>query len=400
MAHPSRSFAAASCLVGLFVMGTLVPTHASAAEIIKLGLSVPLSGAAANWGKGGEWLCKQAAQEIAKSGGVKVEGKVYDFECIAYDNKYNAADGTKVAQTLLTRDNVKFIGGSLGTAPVRALQSLSERDGVLLFTTAWGRAIKGPKFPLTFTQMNTVYEISKPLVGYVKQAHPGIKTVALLNPNDATGQDVESASRASWEALGVKVVSSDWYERGTTEFQPIAAKIAALKTDAVDLGAAPPPDAGFVFKELKALGWNGVKVVEVGSGAEGILATGHEAAEGVYMGAAMTFDSPATTAKQKALNDGGKVATGESLNAIQIGFYDSVYALKAAMEKAQSIDPKRVAAALPTVTFESFYGKSAFGGAASYGSAQQILVPVLVTQLKDGKLAELQRIAPEELKSR
>lgn len=387
---------------GLFALGLLFITtaQAQAAEVIKLGLSVPLSGAAANWGKGGDWLCKQAAQEIAKAGGVKVAGKVYDFECVAYDNKYNAADGTKVAQTLLTRDNVKFIGGSLGTAPVRALQSLSERDGVLLFTTAWGKGIKGPKFPLTFTQMNTVYEISKPLLAFVKQANPAIKTVALLNPNDATGQDVEAAGRANWEALGVKVVSSDWYERGTTEFQPIAAKIAALKTDVVDLGASPPSDAGFVFKELKALNWDGVKVVEVGSGAEGILSTGHEAAEGVYMGAAMTFDAPATTSKQKALNDGVKAATGESVNAIQIGFYDSVYALKAAMEKAQSIDPKAVAAALPNVTFESFYGRAAFGGKAMYGSPQQILVPVIVTQLKGGKLAELQRIAPDELKAR
>lgn len=397
MTYLQRSIGSGLCVLGVLAALT-VPAQAS--EIIKLGLSVPLSGAAANWGKGGEWLCKQAAAEIAKGGGVKVAGKVYDFECVAYDNKYNAADGTKVAQTLLTRDGIRFIGGSLGTAPVRALQSMSEREGALLFTTAWGKALKGPKFPLTFTQMNTVYEISKPLLGYVMQTNPSIKTVALLNPNDATGQDVEAAARQNWEALGVKVVSSDWYERGTTEFQPIAAKIASFKSDAVDLGAAPPSDAGFVFKELKAVGWNGIKVVEVGTGAEGILSTGQDAAEGVYMGAAMTFDAPATTAHQKALNDGGKAATGESINAIQIGFYDAVFALKAAMEKAQSVDPKAVAAALPKVTFDSFYGKSAFGASAFYGSPQQILVPVIVTQLKGGKLMELKRIAPEELKGR
>ena len=48
---------------------------ASANENIKLGLSVPLSGAGANWGKGAEWLCKEAATEIANAGGVKVGGK-------------------------------------------------------------------------------------------------------------------------------------------------------------------------------------------------------------------------------------------------------------------------------------------------------------------------------------
>ena len=145
---------------------------AHAQEIIKLGLSVPLSGSGANWGKGSEWLCNDAARQVNEGGGVKVGGKVYNFECIAYDNKYNAAEGTKVAQTLLRKDNVKFISGSLGTAPVRAMQSLTEREGVLMFTTAWGPTIKGPKYPLTFTQMNTPFELVEPLLKFIKQAHP------------------------------------------------------------------------------------------------------------------------------------------------------------------------------------------------------------------------------------
>lgn len=377
-----------------------VVSSAAWADVIKLGLSVPLSGSAAAWGLGAEWLCKQAAEQVNKSGGVKAGGKTYTFECLAYDNKYNAAEGTKVAQTLLNRDNVQFIVGSLGTAPVKALQSLSERKGVLLFTTAWGPSIKGPNFPLTFTQMNTPNEILGPLIQYVKKANPEIKTVALLNPNDATGQETEQIARKRWEEVGVKVVSSDWYDRGTTEFQPIAAKMASLKPDAIDLGTSPPADAGLVFKELKVLGWNGVKLVEVGSGAEGIVATGGDAVEGTYMGAALTFDGPQTTEQQRTLNEGAKKAIGESLNAIQIGFYDGVMALKAAIEKADSVDPKAVAAALPTVTFDSFYGKSAFGGKDAYGSPQQILIPVIVTQIKDGKLVEVNRTPPAELEKR
>lgn len=373
---------------------------ATAAEIIKLGLSIPLSGTAANWGKGSEWLCNEAAKEIAQEGGIKVNGKVYNFSCVAYDNKYNAAEGTKVAQALLNRDGIKFIGGSLGTAPVKALQSLSEREGALHMTTAWGSSIKGPKFPLTFTIMNTPNEISFPMIGYVKEANPAVKTVALLNPNDASGQETEVVARKAWVAAGVSVVSSDWYDRGTTEFQPIASKIAATKADVVDLGGTPPSDSGLVFKELQAIGWKGVKVVEVGTGAEGVIAAGGAAAEGVYMGAAVVFEGAQVTEKQRKLNEGGKAAIGESLNAVQLGFYDSVKAIKAAMELAQSIEPKAVAAALPNVKFNSFYGPSGFGGKATYGSVQQILVPVIVTQIKNGRLTEVRRIEPAEMKTR
>ena len=43
------------------------------------------------------------------------------------------------------------------------------------------------------------------------------------------------------------------------------------------------------------------------------------------------------------------------------------------------------------------YGPAGFGGEATYGSPQQILVPVIVTQMKGGKLVEVSRIEPAEL---
>jgi branched-chain amino acid transport system substrate-binding protein len=374
-------------------------THMSlpmASETIKLGLSVPLSGSGAPWGTGADWLCRKAAAEIAGSGGVRVKGQVFNFECVTYDNKYNAAEGAKVAQALVNKDDVKFVAGSIGTAPVRALQSLTERKGVLLFTTAWGASIKGPNYPLTFTQMNTTLEIARPLTSFIAKTHP-LKTVALLNPNDATGQETEKIARQAWEAAGVKVVSSDWYERGSSEFQPVAAKLGALKPDGIDLCSTPPADAGLVFKELAGLGWNGVKIVEVGTGASGLLATGGNAVQGVYLGAAVSLDGPSVTAHQHALDDGVRKATGDSINAVQIGMYDAVYALKAAMETAQSTDPADVAKAMSRVSFTSFYGnRSGFGGKAVYGTSQQMLLPVIVTQLKDGKLVEVARIASGE----
>lgn len=368
---------------------------ANAQETIKLGLSVPLSGGGAVWGKGSVFMCETAVAEIKEAGGVKVGDKTYNFECLAYDNKYNAADGTKVAQTLLNREGVKFIGGSLGTAPVKAMQSLTERQGVLLFTTAWGSSIKGPNFPMTFTQMNTPFEILPNLIPYVSKANPDAKTLVMLNPNDASGQETEAVSKNVWEGVGVKLLTSDFYERGTTEFQPIATRLVSLNPDIVDLGGMPPADAGAVLREMAALGWNGVKVVEVGTGADGLKASGGDAVEGVYMGAAVSFIGDDITDHQREVNEKGTAAIGESINAIHIGFYDSIYALKAGMEAAQSIDPKEVAKVMPTVKFNTFYGgEIGFYGMDSYGSKQQMRLPVIVTQIKNGELIELDRVVP------
>ena len=90
----------------------------------------------------------------------------------------------------------------------------------------------------------------------------------------------------------------------------------------------------------------------------------------------------------------------EPLNPLQVSSYDSVYALKAAMEASNSLDPKKIAEVLPTLIFETSYGKTVFGSKAVYDSPQQMQVPVMITQVQDGKMVELTRIIPEELKTR
>jgi branched-chain amino acid transport system substrate-binding protein len=88
------------------------------------------------------------------------------------------------------------------------------------------------------------------------------------------------------------------------------------------------------------------------------------------------------------------------VNILHMGAWDATMAIKAAMEKSNSIDPKVVAKTLPTIIFESSYGPAAFGGQETYGSPQQMLVPIIVTQIKNGQTVEVERIVPDELKQR
>ena len=368
---------------------------ANAQETIKFGLSVPLSGAGAPWGKGAEFVCKQAAKEIKETGGIKVKGKSYNVECVAYDNKYTAAEGTKVAQTLLNREGVKFMC-AVGSAPIMAAQSLTERQGVLLFSQAWAKSGKGPKFPLTFSDIVTPFEVAPVMTAYITKTYPQAKTVALLNVGDASGREAEEVFRPLWEKAGLKVLTSDFYERGTTEFQPIAQRLAALKPDIIDVASPPPADVGQVFKELAVLGYKGIKVASAGTAAEGIVATGGAAAEGIYMGAAMTFDGPSTTEHQRKVNAEAKPLIGESLSIATNPCYDAVYMLKAGAEKAQSLEPKDIAVAMPTVRFKSFYADDVgFGGKEIYGSAIQPMLPVYITQIVSGKVVERAKITPK-----
>jgi branched-chain amino acid transport system substrate-binding protein len=377
-----------------------MPFVARAADVLKVGVFVPLSGAAASWGLGAKWVGEQAAAEINAKGGIKAGGKIYTVESIAYENGYNSAEGGKAAQAMLNRDGVRFIIQGIGTAPVKALQSLSERSGALLMQIAWGKSVKGPQAPLTFTNSNTPFELFGPLFDLIKRKHPEAKTVALLNPNDATGQEVEEEAAKQYKARGFNILASTWYERGTTEFQPIATKLAQTKADIMDLSGAPPADSGTVYRELAVQGWKGIKVQSSGTGADAMVKVGGAAVEDVYMGNAADFGGPTATAIQRKLNEGALKALNEPLNILQLGAWDGLMAVKAGIEAAGAADPKKVAKVLPEIIFESSYGPTAFGGKETYGSPQQMLVPIIVTQIQKGQTVEIERIMPEELKAR
>jgi branched-chain amino acid transport system substrate-binding protein len=380
--------------------GVASPVVHAADDVIPLGMTVPLSGAGASWGLSAVWMARKAVKYVNDHGGVHVGGKTYKYSVTAYDNKYTAADGVKVAQTMLNRDGIRFIVFGLSTQAVAATQSISERLGVLLFTLSWSKAIKGPKFPMTFTITNTPVEFIGPLYDIVKKQNPSARTIALISPNDSADEEMEAVAAPTLKKLGYKVLDYVKYERGTTEFQPIATRIAQLKPDMVDTLGAPPGDIAVLYRALADQGWKGVRIASAGSVSNAVIRTGGSAIENLYMGGAADFTGPNATPLQRKLAAEYAPAMHQPLDLSGMSAWDAVMALKANMEQANSIDPRVVAKALPTTIFDSSYGPSSFGGASSYGTPQQMLLPVIITQIQNGKVVELARIPSAEMAQR
>lgn len=374
----------------LLAVGTALG-GAGADDTITLGMSLPLSGASAILGKGAEWMCHKAASEINAAGGVKVKGKSYKVDCLAYDNLYTAAEGTKVAQTLINRDKVKYII-AMGTAPILATESLTDRAGLLMFNLSWGKSSKGPSHPLEFGAFNSTFEIVPAMVKFITKTYPTAKTLVMLNVSDATGKEMEAAANPMWQKAGIKVLTSDFYERGTTEFQAIAQRLASYKADIVDLTSLPPPDVGMVLRELDAMNYHPIKVVDNGGGIPQMNSAGMGPLEGAYLGAALVFDGPNTNDKQRKISEEAKAGFGDQAALANLCGYDAMYELKAGIEAAQSLEPVDIAKVLPTVKFPSFYGTIGFGGMRTYGKPEQPLFPVYISQIVGGKLVDRAKI--------
>lgn len=371
----------------------------AAAETIKLGISTTLSGAAAQWGITMDFVGRQAVDWINSHGGIKAGGQAYTVEVQSYDNKYTAQDGARVAQEMIGRAGIRYVVGALGTAPIRATQSISERAHVVLMNIAWGMATKGPKFPYSFTTENTGREIIGPFFDYVHSHHPDAKTVALINPNDATGQDGAELDAPAWSKLNVSVLANEFYERGTTDFSALATKFAQLKPDIIDVGM-PPGDAGLLIRQLNTLGWKGVIVMESGSSPAQMWQIAGDAMQGAYIGGAADFAGPTATDVQRALQAKATKEINTDLTMVSMSVWDGMMALKAAMEAANSVDPAAVRDMLPKVVFESSWGPAAFGRESLYGSPQQILIPVVISRIDQGKTVEVARVPSAEVITR
>lgn len=133
-------------LAVLLALGAAAPVSA-ADKVLEIGVLGPLSGGAAAYGVELVRGAELRADEINKTGGLKVGGDVYKIKLITYDHKASAADAATAANKLVFQDKVKYIIGNAVGATCNAAQTVTEPQKVLFAFVCWGPTISGPTSP-------------------------------------------------------------------------------------------------------------------------------------------------------------------------------------------------------------------------------------------------------------
>src|SRR2546426_10583276 len=113
-------------LVAATLLTTVGTGTASAADVIKFGISTPLSGPAAPWGIPHKQATELVFDEINSQGGLEVGGKKYRLEVVTYDHKYVIAEGVATVNRLIVKDGVKYISILGGTVVKAAEEAVNE----------------------------------------------------------------------------------------------------------------------------------------------------------------------------------------------------------------------------------------------------------------------------------
>jgi branched-chain amino acid transport system substrate-binding protein len=369
-------------LAALTCVGAGVLQPALAQETLKLGALVTLSGAGAAWGQGIKNAAELAADKVNAAGGLEVAGKKYKVEIIPYDDKYQANEAVTVANRLVFEDKVQYIIGPVGSAPALAIQPVTEKAKVLIFTLGFTTKALGPDKLYSFRPPVTTAEVSQPQIDWLVKTQ-GIKKVGALFPNDETGQSISKDLEEAYKKAGSALSAKEFFERERVDFVPLLTRMMARGIDAIELDGNAPATSGLILKQARELGFKG-KIIRTGGPAtqEIINVAGKAAAEGMFVHTPIDPQQVST----KAYVDLYAAKYKTAMNGFSPAFYDATNMLFEAMRRAGTVsDSDKVRIELEKIKdFPGALGSLSWTGQATYGINHQLNAPFFIAEVKDG----------------
>jgi branched-chain amino acid transport system substrate-binding protein len=365
------------------------PGQLQAADVIKVGIATPLSGPAAPWGIPHKQAMELVFEGINQQGGLEVGGKKYTLAVVAYDHKYVIAEGVATVNRLLSKDDVKYLS-ILGGAVAKANEEAVNEAGALELPLAYAEGLVSPKNPLTFHCFPAPPETAT-FWTWVKEHHPEIKRLATISPNDDTGWWSIKVETQYTEKLGYETVAKEFFERGLNDFNPILLRMLAQKPDIISVNASPAGSVGLIIKQARELGFKG-RFIHIGQVDTSVVANiaGKDNVEGMWVHGYVETPLPEAV---KSWKERYTKKYGE-WNATSIDFSNPAFAFVAAVQKAQSLDPKKIGQAMQTVEFDNLWGKAHFGGKDYYGVPNQIIYAMPFSEVKNGVATMIVQLPP------
>ena len=370
--------------LSLFAFGVSAIAMASAASADRMivGLVAPLSGSGVSWGLAMKGALELAIEDVNSAGGLQVGDKTYTVEMAAYDDHYNPNDALTAVNRLIFEDEVAFIVGPLGSAPLAALVPTTTENKTITITGGFTPVAAAPEYPYSYRAVLPTQIYADPQIVWVVKSL-GAQKVGTLFPNDETGQAMSNDISAAYEAAGADASAVEFYERNRVDFVPLLTRLLARGIDTFELNGSPPQTAGLLVRQLRELGFEGNIIRTGGDATDDIIAVaGQEASEGLYVH--MEYDGSLPSAQEYQARY--LAAYGGTMNAFSPLFYTNIHMVFAGMTAAGTIkDADAIVAEMAQISgFPGPAGEANWIGEEWWGTTRQLFIPYAIGQVKGG----------------
>jgi branched-chain amino acid transport system substrate-binding protein len=341
---------------------------ASAAEPIKIGFSMSLTGGLAPNGRQLLQALEIWRNDINVRGGLL--GRPVNF--VYYDDQSNASSVPGIYAKLLTLDNVDLVIGPYGTNLIAAAMPVLIQANKITIGMFGVNVNHNFNYPRYFSMISGgaggAASFSRGWFALAAAQQPKPKTLAIAAADAEFGRTTCAGARENGKAAGLEVVYDKSYPPGTTEFASILRAIQATNPDLIYVCAYPPDTVGFVRAaseiDLKAKMFGGAMI--------GLFATSIKMQLGPMLNG-IAFNENFVPSP-KLLNLPGLKellakyqATAPELKIDPVGYdfipfgYAAGQVLAQAVEATKSLDHAKLADYMHAGVFQTVLGEISFG---------------------------------------
>ena len=347
----------------LAVGGTIVP---AAADNIKIGFNVPLTGFAAADGQSALHGAELAVKQVNGSGGVN--GSM--LELVVYDDQASPKESAPLAVKMITKDGVVAgISGSYSGATRAAATIFAEskvpyisayaihpditRAGDYVFRTSFMGEVQG--------------RAGAKLIGEML----GKKRVVMVTLNNDFGKSLATGFKEQAKNFGINVVAEYDYSIKDREFGPIISKIKADKPDAI-YASGYFFTAGPMVSQIRAAGLNQPIIGQEGYDSQKFIEIAGKAAEGVMITTSLDRDS--SSPETKAFISGFAKKAGYPADMVAASGHTALLVVADALKRAGSNDAAALRDAISKTRLSASTGKISFNALGEVQKDVQVQV--------------------------
>ena len=353
---------------------------AQAAEPLKIGLSMSLTGGLAGGGKSSLLAMQIWRDDINAKGGLL--GR--PVELIYYDDQSNSANVPGIYSKLLEIDKVDLVISAYATNQIApAMPIVMQRNMVFmaLFGTGVNDKFNYDKyFQILPNDKETRFG---PSLGFLETAmtmNPKPQTIAIVGADAEYAQTVLAGAREKIKELGFKTVYDRTYPPNTVDFIPIVRSIQATNPDVVYVASYPPDTVGMV----RAAHEVGLKTRMFGGGMIGLAFAPIKQQLGPLMNGIVAYDVyvPEPTMKFPGIENFLKTyqAKAQAEGVDPLGFYLPPFAyaelqiLADAITNVGNLDQTKIAEYIHKTTFHTVVGDVKFAENGEWEKSRLIFV--------------------------
>jgi ABC-type branched-subunit amino acid transport system substrate-binding protein len=333
-------------------LAALLAFEVNAAEqVVRIGVSGPLSGANAFAGKDNENGVRLAIEEL-NAQKIQVGGNTIRFELQSEDDGGDPKQGVTVAQKFADA-KVKFVLGPYNSGVAIPASRVYNDNGILMSTVGTNPKITGSGYPTVFRIVASDTQVGGSVASYAAKELK-VKNVGVIDDRTAFGQGIAMEFKRQAQANGIKVAGHEYTTDKATDFAAILTALKAKRVDAVFFGGYAP-QAAPMARQMKALGLN-VPLLGGDTLCSPEMAKLGGAAVGENVRCAQAGAIVAKQPGGPAFINAYKARFKRDPDVYAPSFYDQTKFIAQAMKTANSIDAAKVGAAMHSISYQGVVG--------------------------------------------